>query len=245
MVDPVRTPPPDFDPERSAVDQAPAFIAAAPPRKQFPHKLELILFVLLVALFVGRLATATSPERAVAVNPIAKGKVIAEADVEAMPLFPAADFRHSSEVVGRVAKRDIAAGRPFRAADVGDASPDEPAQKALRDIQPYRILTAADLPKPPSHGVALRGVRANGMVPDAEIVELANEHDAVTVVRAIAAPPHLRPGIAALLYAKDATAPVPVQLLKALGDDRYVVACRAADAAIITATRVAIVQETR
>ena len=240
-----RTPPPDFDPTKDAVAQAPMFVAAAPPRQAFANKLELMLSAFLVALFVGALLARTSPERAVAKRTIEKGNVIVDDDITPMPLLPVTDFRDTNQVVGRVAKRDVAVGRPLRAADVADAAPKEPEQKALRNIEPYRVLTAADVAKPPRHGVALRRVRKEAMLPEAEIVELAADHDAVTVVRALSAPPHVRPGIGALLFPKEATTPVRVQLLKALDDDRFVVACNAADAATITASRVAIVQEAR
>jgi hypothetical protein len=240
-----RTPPPEFDSAGDPLAQAPAFVAAAPPRKPLPNKLEVALGMLLVALFMARLITAASPSKAVAVRPIEKGKVIVAGDVESARLYPAADFRDVGQVVGHVAARDVAAGRPLRKGDVGEATRARAGRKALRDVAPYRILTAADVENPPRHAMALRGVRRGALLANEEVAAIEQEHGAVTIVRVMAAPPHMQPGIAAILHGKGVAVPVRVQLLKALDDDHYVVACRATDAAGITASRVSIAQVIR
>lgn len=240
----VRDSPPVYDPRARAIDQAPAFAAAAPPLKAFPYWLEVIVaavaLLLLASFFIAR---CVLPRTVVAVRPIEKGSVIAKDDVALVAVPGKPSFRKIEDVQNRVAANGVAAGRPLRASDVGAALP--AARKALRDIAPYRILTAADVAKPPEHAVSVTAVKKDAFLPETSIVRLARDYDAVTVVRLAAPPPHMESGAPVLLYAKDAAAPVGAQFLRALPDGQYVVACRAADLGAIAFARLRAVQGVR
>lgn len=233
---------PIFDERGDVVRQAPAFVAAAPPRKEFPYKLELCAGLIVLLLVVSAVYSRMRPRTVVAMRPIEKGGVIAEEDVKLVAIPVEAAFTDLATVANHIAANDVVPGRPLRKDDVGPLAVKPSTRDALRDIAPYRILTKEDVANAPVRAVSLTAVRKGKPLADTDVVALASGLDTVTVVRLTAPPPHMKAGIPAMLYAKNAAQPVPAQFLKALDDDRYVIACRAADAGALAASRVAATQ---